>query len=480
MAEGEEEKSLVRQAFEAVDAVCSEASARASAASHARGAQLAYPFFSLNRSPPINSHTQTYNPPSSAPPTQCFAQRAQDGSGLLDREEVRELVGMMGKRLSDGELDDAMAELDTDNSGEVDFEEFKEYWEDNFASGGGLLQGIISNFGKIVQKTAQEGGSEAFHPDRYIDEDDELRARVFSLFKRIDTNGDHTLDIDEFNDYLEKRGKTVKRSVLIQRFEEYDTHGNGTVDPDELVGVIRAMYLFEIVPSAEETAVFEMQWRTKMMRDRRQKNPAVYNNPVWDREYDLGVTISDEDVDRFKTVYSMADIEHLGFLGRRQFLDLLKMIGQDAVLDSPELIENMFTEMDEDGDGQIEFPEFVRAMVNHIGMDAMEEIAEIELGSKGTRKWSRGEIHWAGNTGLILISAGVIIAGVEHFSFMLVPLMLAYFITFLVSPIMDLLEHRPLKSGKCDPGYEDDPVKLDRFDTTHIRVPLGQSSRLIV
>ena len=125
----------------------------------------------------------------------------------------------MGKRLSDGELDDAMAELDTDNSGEVDFEEFKEYWEDNFASGGGLLQGIISNFGKIVQKTAQEGGSEAFHPDRYIDEDDELRARVFSLFKRIDTNGDHTLDIDEFNDYLEKRGKTVKRSVLIQRFD---------------------------------------------------------------------------------------------------------------------------------------------------------------------------------------------------------------------------------------------------------------------
>jgi hypothetical protein len=38
MAEGEEEKSLVRQAFEAVDAVCSEASARASAASHAWGA----------------------------------------------------------------------------------------------------------------------------------------------------------------------------------------------------------------------------------------------------------------------------------------------------------------------------------------------------------------------------------------------------------------------------------------------------------
>ena len=273
-------------------------------------------------------------------------------------------------------------------------------------------------------------------------------------------SGDHKCDVDEFGDYLESRGTPVNRSILLQRFEEYDTHGNGTCDPDELVGVIRAMGLLGIVPSAEETAMFEMQWRAKIMRDRRQKNPAVYNNPVWDKEFDLGVTISDEDIDRFKVCYSMADIEHLGFLGRRQFLDLLKLIGQDAVLEEPELIDNMFQEMDEDGDGQIEFPEFVRAMVNHIGMDTLEEIADIELGSQGTRKWSRGEIHWSANTGLILISIGVVIAGLSYFSYILVPLMLAYFLTFLVSPIMNLLEHRPLKNGKCDPGYEPDPVSL--------------------
>lgn len=104
----------------------------------------------------------------------------------------------------------------------------------------------------------------------------------------------------------------------------------------------------------------------------------------------------------------------------------------------------------------------MRIVVNHIGMDAMEEIGEIELGSKGTRKWSRGEIHWAANTGLIIVSTGIIIAGMEYFNFMLVPLMLAYFITFLVAPIMDLLEHRPLKSGACDPGYELDPDNEQR------------------
>jgi Ca2+-binding EF-hand superfamily protein len=440
-ADGEEGASLVRQAFEAVDTVRH----RACSASH-------------------SSVTRSISCP--------HPLVAQDGSGTLEREEVRELVAMMGKRLTDGELDDAMAELDSDGNGTVDFPEFETYWNTNFATGGGLLKGLMSNLGKLMQQTTDDGGG-AFHPDRYIDPDDELRARVFSLFKRIDRNGDHNVDVDEFSDYLEERGKHVKRSALMQRFDEYDTHGNGTCDPDELVGVIRSMDMFDIVPSAEETALFEMQWRSKIMRDRRQKNPTVYNNPVWDKEFDLGVSISDEDIDRFKVVYSMADIEHMGFLGRRQFLDLLKLIGQDVVLADPTLIDNMFREMDEDGDGQIEFPEFVRAMVNHIGMDAIEEIAEIELGSQGTRKWSRGEIHWAANTGLILISIGVAIAGLVEFKYILVPLMLAYFITFLVAPIMNLLEHRPLKNGKCDPGYEPDPVRAPCIPETVLSGLIG-------
>lgn len=296
---------------------------------------------------------------------QAFDSVDADGSGLLDREEVRNLIGMMGKRLTDGELDGAMKELDTDGSGEVDFTEFEAYWETNFATGGGLLAGLVSNFGAIQQVMNESGETTAFHPDRYIDEDDDIRARVFSLFKRIDRNGDQVLDIEEFSDYLEDQGKVINldfsRRILEERFEEYDTNGNGTCDPDELVGVIRAMGMFDIIPSVEETAVFEMQWRSKQMRDRRARNPLIYNNPIWDREYDLGVVISDVDVERFKTVYSMADTEHLGYLGRRQFLELLKLVGHDAVLDREDLVEKMFTDMDEDGDGQIEFPEFVRA-----------------------------------------------------------------------------------------------------------------------
>ena len=53
-------------------------------------------------------------------------------------------------------------------------------------------------------------------------------------------------------------------------FKEHDTNGQGTCDADELVGVLRSLDLLRIVPSVEETALHEMQVRTKAMRRRRE------------------------------------------------------------------------------------------------------------------------------------------------------------------------------------------------------------------
>ena len=370
---------------------------------------------------------------------QAFEAMDADDSGTLDREEVRSLIAMMGKRLTDAELDEAMKELDGDGSGEIDFREFSIYWDANFATGPALLQGIISNFAKIKPITGAEA---AFHPDRYIEKDEALRARVFSLFSRIEKDGDKVLDYLELADYLDSKGEQLPRPQVEAAFKEHDTNGQGTCDADELVGVLRSLDLLRIVPSVEETALHEMQVRTKAMRRRREENPALYSNPVWEQSFDLGVEVAEDDVEYLKRMFAMADIAHVGFLGRRQFLDLIQMLGIEA---DAATTETMFRDMDADGNGQIEFPEFVRSMVSHIGLDTVEEVVTtVEMGAQGTRKWTRGEIHWAANTGLLLISTGVIIAGLRHFNFILVPLATAYFVTFLLAPAMDWLEHRPL------------------------------------
>ena len=61
---------------------------------------------------------------------------------------------------------------------------------------------------------------------------------------------------------------------------------------------------------------------------------------------------TDEELFKFKEVFSMIDIEHIGYLGRRNFTDLLDILMIEV---SDDVMEKMFVEMDENGDGQIEF-----------------------------------------------------------------------------------------------------------------------------
>ena len=90
---------------------------------------------------------------------QAFNAIDTDNSGVLDREQVHALTDMIGKRLTDGELDAAMSELDGDGSGAVEFTEFAAYWEANFSASDTLLKSIIANY-----KTAGRAGGQADAP----------------------------------------------------------------------------------------------------------------------------------------------------------------------------------------------------------------------------------------------------------------------------------------------------------------------------
>jgi len=177
-----------------------------------------------------------------------------------------------------------------------------------------------------------------------------------------------------------------------------------------------------------------------------------------------GVDLTEEEVFKLKEVYSMADIEHIGYLGRRQFSDLLNIINIDV---SDDVMEKMFQDMDENGDGQIAFDEYITAMVNNIGKDQLATVANIKMGSMGTRMWERGEIAWAANSGMMVVSTNFILAGCIYFQFMLVPLITAYFLVFLVAPVMDVFEFRPMTCGPkvsmCD-LTEPDPDTADAPD----------------
>ena len=51
-----------------------------------------------------------------------------DGSGAIDKDELRAMLIKLGKPSSDAMLERAMAAMDPDGDGEITFDEFKQFW----------------------------------------------------------------------------------------------------------------------------------------------------------------------------------------------------------------------------------------------------------------------------------------------------------------------------------------------------------------
>ena len=89
-----------------------------------------------------------------------------------------------------------MKQLDTDGSGSVSFDEFKVFWRQKF--GGQVVEGTKLSAIMAQWSDLKPISGVAYHPDRYIDADDEFRARVWATFEKIDSNGDQEVSYIEF------------------------------------------------------------------------------------------------------------------------------------------------------------------------------------------------------------------------------------------------------------------------------------------
>jgi hypothetical protein len=67
----------------------------------------------------------------------------EDGSGSLDKDELRQLVARLGKRLTDQQLQDAMDEMDPDQSGDVDYDEFEVWWQETAKQKDSVLGSLL-------------------------------------------------------------------------------------------------------------------------------------------------------------------------------------------------------------------------------------------------------------------------------------------------------------------------------------------------
>ena len=135
-----------------------------------------------------------------------------DGSGTIDRQELRAVLEAMGQTPTEEELFQMIAECDKDCSGDIDFHEFldmierqsqkSEMWNDHedaldaFVACGGEADGSGHVIRETLVKILHSIGLESFPIDKLIDKVDVDRSGLidFHEFKLMLSTNDLALD----------------------------------------------------------------------------------------------------------------------------------------------------------------------------------------------------------------------------------------------------------------------------------------------
>jgi Ca2+-binding EF-hand superfamily protein/CRP-like cAMP-binding protein len=158
------------------------------------------------------------------------------------------------------------------------------------------------------------------------EEDLEAQLNVLKeLFDQFDENGDAILDRDEFDVLCFEMGFRGTNTQLDEAWTEIDTNKNGAIDFKELSEFFTADFLLTVAGS--------------LLRNQIQSRIINYR----------------EDMILLRRLFTKADKDTNGHLDMEEFETLAKDLKFDG---TTEELAQTFSEIDEDGSGFIEFPEF--------------------------------------------------------------------------------------------------------------------------
>ena len=148
----------------------------------------------------------------------------EDGSGFLDRDEIRRLSHAVGAELGETELNDAMAEMDRSGTGEVNFEDYYAWWTAQreraaaeLAFGGGaagattgaagMLGGLFARKKKDTRSKGKSLVSKALASEK-----DTATAR--QAFDAVDADGSGGLDAMEIRQLAVSLGMKMEKEEV--------------------------------------------------------------------------------------------------------------------------------------------------------------------------------------------------------------------------------------------------------------------------
>lgn len=163
--------------------------------------------------------------------------------------------------------------------------------------------------------------------------------------------------------------------------------------------------------------------------------------------------LTEEMIGGIQKIFDVFDRDQSGDLSQTETIQLVERLGLGSRQDGIKLV----AEIDANNDGVISCEELIAFMdstkcseENNHKLDHKLDfggIATTKTGFGGTTWRNHANIAWLSCSCLLIIAAAVLIVGFVYFTYILVPLMMGWFLTFLIGPIVDVLEQRPLVCG---------------------------------
>ena len=170
-----------------------------------------------------------------------------DGSGEVDRAEFSGLLGELRRSVpeaTEGDMDALFADLDPDHSGAINYKEvFLALAKSNKNA---LRKGLTHETSQVFGTKGHSllAGQEGAAADATIlvlrDALKKQQAKVMSLFKDWDTDGDGTVSRKEFHQAMPLLGFDVPKFQVDNLFDSFDADGSGTIEYDELRKVLQS------------------------------------------------------------------------------------------------------------------------------------------------------------------------------------------------------------------------------------------------
>eukprot|EP01051_Picozoa_sp_SAG22_P007203 SAG22_NODE_498_length_9728_cov_12.354346_1_plen_1377_part_00 len=150
-----------------------------------------------------------------------------DGGGTIDADELLKLTSDLGLALTHVEIQEAMRDIDDDDSGEIDFEEFYDWYrlhkKEKFGLAteiqGGLKRSMLLKGAKNSMFAALDGEKSTAH--------------VKEMFERLDGDGSGALGYAEFYELNDGLHLNLTHVEIRKAMKEMDTDGDGEIDLKE-------------------------------------------------------------------------------------------------------------------------------------------------------------------------------------------------------------------------------------------------------